>query len=104
MKCSRTPVSPGVGHQKSVRTSLTLLPTTGRMVKTAQSGCGHDLGVKRRMAFDSSFGRSIFVQADVSSVLMIVVNVVAPKPAKMILVQRDGMVEQFATHAARPAL
>lgn len=35
--------------------------------------------------------------------LKIVVHAVSPKPAKMILVQRDEMVEQVATHAAHPA-
>ena len=35
---------------------------------------------------------------------MVVNKVVAPKPAKMVLVQRDDMVEQFATCTAHPAL
>jgi hypothetical protein len=34
---------------------------------------------------------------------MIVGNVVAPKPPKMISVEWNNMVEQFSTHAADPA-
>jgi hypothetical protein len=33
---------------------------------------------------------------------MIVAEVAAPKPPKMIFIARNNMVEQFATHAAHP--
>jgi hypothetical protein len=61
------------------------------MAKTAQPG--HDSGLKARTAFDGSLARSVLVQAYVSSVLMVISKVVAPKPAKMILVERNDMVE-----------
>jgi hypothetical protein len=35
---------------------------------------------------------------------MVVSKVVSPKPAQMIFVQRDDMVEQFVPRAAHPAL
>jgi hypothetical protein len=49
------------------------------MVKNTPVGCGHDLGLKARRPFNGSFARSVLVQANVSSVLVIVSKVVAPK-------------------------
>jgi hypothetical protein len=74
------------------------------MVKIAQPGSGHDSGLKARTPFDGSFGRGVLVQANVSSVLMVVGKVVTPKPPKMRFVQGNNVVEQFATRTTDPAL
>jgi hypothetical protein len=56
-----------------------------------------------RALFHCSILRRALVQADVSSVIVIVAKIVAPNPSQMILVQRNDAVEQFATRAARPS-
>jgi hypothetical protein len=53
------------------------------MMKTAKPRRGHDLGLQGRMAFDRSFGRSVLVQTNVSTVLMVVSKVLAPEPPNM---------------------
>ena len=72
------------------------------MMETAQSPHRYNVGSICRAAFDCSFGGSALVQANVGPVLMIVANVAAPKPPKMIFIERNNMVEQFATRAAHP--
>src|SRR5215472_16591003 len=74
------------------------------VVKAAKPGSGHDSGLRSRTAFDGSFAGSVLVQANVCSVLMVISKVVAPKPAYVILIQRNDVVEQFATCTAHPTL
>jgi len=71
------------------------------MVQAAQPRCGRDAGLKWRTPY-GSFGRSALVQANVSPVLVVIGKVVTPKPPKVIFVQRNDRVEQFAARAAHP--
>ena len=73
------------------------------MMKTAQSPRRNDVGSICRAAFDCSFVGSALVQANVSPVLMMVANVAPPKSPKMMFIERNDMVEQFATRAAHPS-
>ena len=54
--------------------------------------------------FDRAAIRRILCQRVVNTVLMIVVHVIANQPPQMRFVQRDDMVENFATTASDPAL
>jgi hypothetical protein len=56
------------------------------MMKTVKSRCRDEVGSTWVAVFPCSFGRSVLIQANVSPVFMIVGNVVAPKPPKMIFI------------------
>jgi hypothetical protein len=56
------------------------------MMKTAQPGYRYDSGLEARAPFDGSLGRSVLVESNVRPVLMVVGEIVAPKPPKMIFV------------------
>jgi hypothetical protein len=69
-------------------------------MKTADSRRRRNVSASGRALFYRSIRRRALVQANVSSVIVIIAKVVAPKPPQMMFVQRNDVIEQFAAHAS----
>jgi hypothetical protein len=74
-----------VGPERAYTRSRRFRPAIA-MMKTSQSRRRDEVTATWWAGFDYPFGRSALVQANVSPVLMIVGNVFAAKPPKMIFV------------------
>ena len=70
------------------------------MVESAQPGHRNHNGPLGRLVLDQVPIRCVLFQRIVDAVLVVVVDVVADQPAKMLLVQRDDMVEDLAATTA----
>jgi hypothetical protein len=91
------------GSSKSVSRVLRRFRPVVTMIKTPKARSGHNARPKWRAVLDGSSGWRALVQANMSPVLMVVGKVIAPKPPKVIFVQENNMVEQFAARTADPA-
>jgi len=91
------------GSSKSVSRVLRRFRPVVTMMKTPKARSGHNARPKWRAVLDGSSGWRGLVQANMSPVLMVVGKVIAPKPPKVISVQENNMVEQFAARTADPA-
>jgi len=57
----------------------------------------------RRTLFRRSIGRDALVQGVVTSVIVVVGQIVAAEPAQMKFIQRNDVVESFSAGAAHPS-
>lgn len=68
---------------------------------------GESYGANIRPSQRTLFCRSMcgggLVEANVGTVIVIVSDILTPKPAKVIFIERNNAVEQFATRTAHPA-
>ena len=74
------------------------------MVQSAQPRAGNHGRVRCRFLLDRSTIRSVLCQGIVNPVFMMIVDVVADQPAKVLLIQRDHVIENFPAARSYPAL
>jgi hypothetical protein len=73
------------------------------VMKTADSRYRWNVSASDRALFHYSIGRRALVQTSVSSVLVIIAKLIAPKPSQLMLIQRNAVIEQFVARAAHPS-
>ena len=73
------------------------------MMETADARLRLDLACSGQGLLDRAMGRCGLLQRDMSSVLVIVGKIFAPKPAEMVFVQRDNVIRQLPANTADPA-
>jgi len=74
------------------------------MMQATQSRHGNDFAIRPCIPFRLAPGRRLLPQPEVSTVLVIVVDVIAHETLQMALVEHDDMVEQIAAAGANPAV
>ena len=74
------------------------------MMQPAKPRCGYDFVTCTRILHRSTTGRSTFRQREMSSVVMIVTDVLFHQPLEVPFIHNDHMVEQVPTTASDPAL
>ena len=74
------------------------------MMQTTEPRHGNHLRVDRRALCGRSAGRSFFAQAEMSSVVMIVVDIFPHETFQMALIKNDDVVKKIATAGAYPPL
>ena len=70
------------------------------MMQSTHSRFCHDLSLLMTARFHDATGRGFLVQANVSSVCMVVSEIVTGKAPQVKLVQRNGMIEKLSADAA----
>jgi hypothetical protein len=73
-------------------------------MQTAQPPASHDSSAGSLRGRGKTTAGSLLFKRVVRAVLMVVGNVLSQQSAKVTLVEDDGVIEQFATHASDPAL
>ena len=73
-------------------------------MQTAQPPASHDRSAGSLRGRGKTTAGSLLFKRVVRAVLMVVGNVLSQQSAKVTLVEDDGVIEQFATHASDPAL
>src|SRR2546422_3755354 len=74
------------------------------VMQTAQPPASHDSSAGSLRGRGKTAAGSLLFKRVVRAVLMVVGNVLSHQSAKVTLVEDDGVIEQFATHASDPAL
>jgi hypothetical protein len=73
------------------------------MMQTTQASVGNQERLGRRLALGGTSMRGVLFQRIVNGVVIVVTHIVADQSAKMLLVQRDDMVEDLAPATSDPA-
>src|SRR6267378_799793 len=73
-------------------------------MQTAQPPASHGSSAGSLRGRGKTTAGSLLFKRVVRAVLMVVGNVLSQQSAKVTLVEDDGVIEQFATHASDPAL
>src|SRR6266478_528371 len=73
-------------------------------MQTAQPPASHDSSAGSLRGRGKTTAGSLLFKRVVRAVLMVVGNVLSQQSAKVTLVEDNGVIEQFATHASDPAL
>ena len=66
------------------------------MVEPAQARQRNQTGIRKGLWLERPSIRCVFVQGVVSAVLLVIAHLIADQAAKMLLIHRDDMVEDFA--------
>ena len=74
------------------------------MVQSAQPRAGNHGRVRCRFLFDRSAIRSVLGQGIVNPIFLMIVDVVADQPSKVLLIQRDHVIENLPAARSHPAL
>ena len=74
------------------------------MVKTADSRWRQRLTPLGRVRLNRTVSRRLLLQSNVSSVLMVINQILAPEASQVLFIQRNDMIQHLATAAADPAL
>jgi hypothetical protein len=73
------------------------------VIKSSQARQPDDLGVRGWLFFDGSPGGRV-AESSVDALAVVVLDVLEEEASKVLLGDRDGVVEELATHGSNPAL
>src|ERR1043165_1237453 len=74
------------------------------MMKTADTRQSHDFTRWRRARLNRPASRGRLFQSDVSSLIVIIGQIIAPQPTQMLFIEGNDVIEYLASNTADPAL